>query len=233
MAEENIDKPLIDSLLDIQNELENPKNNSTNPFLKSKYAALPDILNIVRPILTEYEILLVQNTGSCNGEVFVQTKLIHITGDSIESDKLFLKPDKANVQGIGSAITYGRRYQLMALLGIVGENEDDDGEARVKEEKPVKKVNKTKPKKEEPEEKPAKKTPKAKKKTKAKPKELEAEDPESQDALTEIIGELKRNEFKINANAIRTKARSMGRTAMEAQGIVEQYNKLKEEGVDV
>jgi len=69
-----------------------------------------------------------------NGNLFVQTRLLY-NGDkgqeTIETDRLVLHPDtgkmKSNIQGIGSAITYGRRYQLMTLLGIAGEGEDDDG----------------------------------------------------------------------------------------------------------
>ena len=83
-------------------------------------------MNCVRPILTENEILLIQNTGSDEaGDVYIQTKLIHTSGEVIETHKLLLKPDKNTARGIGSAITYGRRYQLTGLLGISSEDDDD------------------------------------------------------------------------------------------------------------
>ncbi len=119
-------KNIASALLEVQREIKNPSNTATNPFFKSKYAPLPDILNCIRPILTKNGILLIQNTGSNEaGDVYIQTKLIHTSGEIIETDKLLLKPDKNTAQGIGSAITYGRRYQLTALLGISSEDDDD------------------------------------------------------------------------------------------------------------
>jgi len=119
-------KNIAAALLEVQRKIKNPSNTATNPFFRSKYAPLPDILNCVRPLLTENGILLIQNTGSNEaGDVYVQTKIIHTSGEIIETDKLFLKPDKNTAQGSGSAITYGRRYQLTALLGISSEDDDD------------------------------------------------------------------------------------------------------------
>jgi hypothetical protein len=123
---------IISALLEVQKELTNPKNTETNPFLQSKYAPLNEILNNVRPILSKNGVLLVQDTGTIEGTdcIFVQTRLLSTNGngtETIESNKLSFKPDKNNVQGVGGLITYLRRYQLLALLGIMGEGEDDDG----------------------------------------------------------------------------------------------------------
>ncbi len=119
-------KNIAAALIEVQRKIKNPSNTAVNPFFRSKYAPLPDILNCIRPLLTENGILLIQNTGSNeSGEVYVQTKLIHTSGEIIETDKLLLKPDKNTAQGIGSAITYCRRYQLTALLGISSEDDDD------------------------------------------------------------------------------------------------------------
>lgn len=129
---------IVEALLEVQKEIQNPPTTGDNPFTNSKYAPLPDILNQIRPLLTKNGIVLVQNTGSCpDGSLFVQTRLLFSNGnglETIESDKLILTPDgnkkRSEVQAIGSAITYGRRYQLLALLNIAGENEDDDGEGK-------------------------------------------------------------------------------------------------------
>ncbi|MGB9979406.1 ERF family protein [Methanobacterium sp.] len=140
-------KEIIKALVKVQKQLQNPSNTATNPFFRSKYAPLPDILKQVRPILSENGIVLLQDTGSCDGNVFIRTELIHTSGEKITSAKLILKPDKDTAQGIGSAITYGRRYQLTALLGI--SSEDDDGQEASKS------TGKAQPKEDIPEDKEA------------------------------------------------------------------------------
>lgn len=135
------------ALLKVQSEITNPGNTAVNPFFKSKYAPLPDILNLVRPLLNKHGLILIQNTGSNDeGLPFVQTILLDAEGDgTVESEKLILRPEKKSVQGIGSAITYGRRYQLSALLGISSED-DNDGNGG-EEPKQVQKKNPGQPKK--------------------------------------------------------------------------------------
>lgn len=123
-----MNKELVKSLIAVQKEIYNPKNTANNPFFKSKYAPLNEILNLVRPLLTQNGLFLTQNTGTdeISGKVFVQSQLLHVSGEAFSTDKLILTTDKNTPQGLGSAITYGRRYQLSALLGIASE-EDDDG----------------------------------------------------------------------------------------------------------
>lgn len=117
---------IIKSLLKVQNEIKNPPNTAVNPFHKNKYAPLSDVLNLVRPLLTKNDIVLIQDTGaSGEDKIYVQTKLLHSSGEIMLSDKLILKPDRQSPQGIGSAITYGRRYQLSTLLGIASEDDND------------------------------------------------------------------------------------------------------------
>ena len=140
-------KGVYKALLKVQSEITNPGNTAVNPFFKSKYAPLPDILNLVRPLLNKHGLILIQNTGSNDeGLPFVQTILLDAEGDgTVESEKLILRPEKKSVQGIGSAITYGRRYQLSALLGISSED-DNDGNGG-EEPKQVQKKNPGQPKK--------------------------------------------------------------------------------------
>ncbi len=99
-------------------ELSNPPNSATNPFFKSKYAPLPDILNHVRPVLAKHKLCVIQDAG-------VTTRLVHESGEWLESDTLVLTPVKDDPQGVGSAITYARRYALSAMLGISSEDDDD------------------------------------------------------------------------------------------------------------
>lgn len=119
-------KNIIGALLKVQAELKNPANSTVNSYFGNNYAPLPDILNLVKPILTKNDLLLVQDTGSNDDcGVFVQTTLYHTSGEFLETNKLILKPVKNSPQQVGSAITYGRRYQLSAILSISSEDDDD------------------------------------------------------------------------------------------------------------
>ncbi len=101
---------------------------STNPHFRSKYADLQSVWEAARPALQASELALVQGFQPGNGEsLTVSTTLLHSSGEFITSE-MTLKPQKADPQGIGSAATYGRRYGLAAILGIVAD-EDDDGNA--------------------------------------------------------------------------------------------------------
>lgn len=120
---------IIPILLDIQTKIENPLMNSWNPFTKSYYTSLKDLLELIKPYLNENKLLLFQNTCSNdNGDLAVQTTLIHESGEKFSMGKMVIPLQHVNPQGLGSAITYGRRYQLTTLFNLVGEK-DDDGNA--------------------------------------------------------------------------------------------------------
>jgi len=116
------------ALSQFQGEVQNPANIANNPFFKSKYAPLAEVLNTVRPVLAKYGLSVIQNTHNSDDKVYVHTLLMHKSGEWIESDPLELKVEKNTPQGVGSAITYGRRYALSAITGVASE-EDDDGNA--------------------------------------------------------------------------------------------------------
>ena len=97
-----------------------------NPFFKSKYADLSSVWDAIRLPLTSNGLAITQTTVSDNTDgVTIETTLMHISGEYI-SGSLYIKPEKNTPQGFGSAFTYGRRYALMAIIGI--SPEDDDGE---------------------------------------------------------------------------------------------------------
>ena len=115
---ESIDK-LATDLIAAQSQLTNPAKTKTNPHFKSSYVDLADGLDVVRAILSKNKIALVQGTSVIDGVIILNTRLIHATGQWIESDypvSGFAKP-----QEMGSAMTYARRYFLFSLLGIAGE----------------------------------------------------------------------------------------------------------------
>lgn len=118
-------KNIAKALAQFQAEVKNPANTETNPFFKSKYAPLNDILNLVRPLLSKHGLSVLQSPSGDGQNVTVTTLITHESGEWIESDPLTLKADKATAQGAGSAITYARRYALSAMLGISSEDDDD------------------------------------------------------------------------------------------------------------
>ena len=113
-----------------QLHVENAMKSSTNPHFKSKYADLAEILNTVRPVFSANGIAIVQAPTFESGVASVETMLCHESGEFISS--VCSSPvSKQDAQGIGSAITYLRRYSLAAMCGIA--QEDDDGQHAVQE----------------------------------------------------------------------------------------------------
>lgn len=117
------------ALSKFQGEVKNPANTATNPHFKSKYAPLNEILNVVRPILAKYELAVLQFPSGDGENIIITSILTHSSGEWVEACPLVLKADKATAQGAGSAITYGRRYSISALLGISSEDDDDANHA--------------------------------------------------------------------------------------------------------
>ena len=114
-----------------QGVLTGVKADSLNPFFKSKYADLHSILSVVRPILADNGLAIVQgNKYDINSSGFyVTTKVIHTSGQWIYSE-IRVPVSKKDAHGVGAACTYGRRFGLSAMLGI-SVDVDDDGNAAV------------------------------------------------------------------------------------------------------
>lgn len=122
-----------EALAQIQAKITNPKNTAANPFFKSKYAPLPAILDLVRPLNHEFGLSLEQSpeTRFEGGRVYVGVRTIvrsAVEGKEEERDFGFLGIDAEgkNPQEFGSVITYFRRYAIKAIYAIEGEGEDDD-----------------------------------------------------------------------------------------------------------
>lgn len=106
---------------------------STNPHYKSQYADLSACVEAVVDSLNNNGIALVQTCHESADGVTVETVFIHESGEKFESGKLHVPASKQDPQGYGSALTYARRYSLMAACGIAPE--DDDGNAASKKDK--------------------------------------------------------------------------------------------------
>jgi hypothetical protein len=100
---------------------------STNPHFKSRYADLSACVEAVIEGLNEAGIALIQRTSEDLTGVTVETVFVHESGEMLECGKLHVPASKQDPQGYGSALTYARRYSLMAACGIAPE--DDDGNA--------------------------------------------------------------------------------------------------------
>lgn len=109
-----------------QAEIENAHKNARNPHFKSTYADLAEIVETIRPTLAKHKLAVIQIPGYENGALTMDTMLLHESGEWIGgvSGSPIAKQDP---QGVGSAITYLRRYSLAAVCGIA--QEDDDGNA--------------------------------------------------------------------------------------------------------
>ena len=103
---------------------------STNPHFRSKYADLSACVEAVIDGLNENGIALIQIPHECESGVTVETLFIHESGETLSAGRLHVPATKQDAQGYGSALTYARRYSLMAACGIAPE--DDDGNAAVK-----------------------------------------------------------------------------------------------------
>jgi hypothetical protein len=112
-----------------QAEVQNPAKTAANPHYKSTFAPLNEVLEYARPLLSKHGLALIQTTTQAEGTAFgvVVTTLLHISGEYL-SGQYPLHPAKLDPQGVASAVSYARRYALMAMLGIAGDD-DDDGNA--------------------------------------------------------------------------------------------------------
>ena len=112
-----------------QAEMKNAKLNRMNPHFKSKYADLAEIRDTVTPSLTKHGIAVVNGTDATDGGLHVVTRLIHKSGQWIES-RFPIAYDKP--QTMGSAITYGKRYNLASIANIAADEDDDANAANDK-----------------------------------------------------------------------------------------------------
>lgn len=117
---------LVKALSTLQGELKDADKNALNPHFKSKYADLSEVLGNLRPLLAKNQLALSQFPSFENGIVSVTSLLAHASGEWIESTAS-APATKQDVQGVGSAITYLKRYSAAAIVGMASADQDDDG----------------------------------------------------------------------------------------------------------
>jgi len=122
---------LATALAKAQGQIDDASKDGRNPHFNSKYADLAAVRAVIRDPLAVNDLSVMQFPRAIQGGVEVETMLIHKSGEFV-SETLFLPVNRFDAQGIGSGITYARRYGLMSVLCIAAA--DDDGNAAV--EKP-------------------------------------------------------------------------------------------------
>lgn len=122
---QHIDK-IVPALAKAQSEIGPVVKDSQNPFFKSSYADLATVCEAIRQPCSDNGLCVLQEPSMEGDRAAVTTIILHSSGQYIRS-WLELPLAKQDPQGLGSAITYGRRYALVAIFGIAPE--DDDGNA--------------------------------------------------------------------------------------------------------
>ena len=118
--------PLAKAFVAAQKATESIKKAASNPAFRSTYADLAHVVEGVIPALNANGVGVMQFPGFDGQMVSLTTTLLHESGASVTAT-LHLRPSKTDPKGVGSAITYGRRYALLAMTGAAPE--DDDGNA--------------------------------------------------------------------------------------------------------
>lgn len=125
---------LAGALAKAQSIMGNAAKKSNNPFFKSKYADLAEVIETIREPLSSNNLSYTQLVDVLeSGQMVLTTTLMHSSGEW-QSSCYPLNPVKKDPQGEGSAISYARRYGLSAMVGVA--QEDDDGNAASKTQAP-------------------------------------------------------------------------------------------------
>jgi len=106
-----------------------------NPAFRSRYMTLDGILAVAVPVLTKHGIAVVQGSQVESLDesqrpvaVCIETRLLHESGEWLAVEAI-IPVSKQDAHGMGSAITYGRRYSLASILGIMADEDDDANNA--------------------------------------------------------------------------------------------------------
>lgn len=124
MRSEQINE-LAAALAKAQGEITGALKDSANPFYKSKYADLASVWDACKEPLSKNGLCVIQTPRITERGRVLVTTLAHSSGQWISSE-LPINPVKDDPQGLGSAISYMRRYALTAIVGVA--QIDDDGE---------------------------------------------------------------------------------------------------------
>ena len=125
---------IVKALVKVQAEIKNPKKEANNPFFKSKYSTLDSVIETYKELCSKNDLVVMENpvskvTESGKSLIGVEILLMHSSGQFINFDPYLLSPVKNDPQGVGSSITYARRYTLSSVFNIASEDDDDGNSA--------------------------------------------------------------------------------------------------------
>ncbi|PTK92527.1 ERF family protein [Staphylococcus gallinarum] len=114
------------ALVEFHKKVKQPMKDANNPFFKSKYVPLENVVEAIDDVAPSLGLSFTQwASNDANGRVGVSTMVLHESGEFIEFDPVFMKADKETAQGAGALISYLKRYSLSAVFGITSDQDDD------------------------------------------------------------------------------------------------------------
>lgn len=117
---------LAKALSAFQGEVKQPLKDKANPFFKSKYVPLENVVEAITETASKHGLSFIQFPVNQDNRVGIVTMLMHSSGEWIETEPIYAQPQKNDAQATGSVITYLKRYSLSSVFGITSD-EDDDG----------------------------------------------------------------------------------------------------------
>ncbi len=109
-----------------QQQLKPAAKDSVNPHYKSKYSDISSVWDAIREPIASNGLTIWQDVTTQDKTVSVTTRIVHSSGQWVEFGPLCVPMSKMDAHGVGSAISYGKRYALCAAIGVVSADEDDD-----------------------------------------------------------------------------------------------------------
>ena len=116
---------IFKALAKFREVLKQPLRDANNPFFKSKYVPLENVVDVIDEAMKGTGLSYTQEATSQDNKISVATYIFHESGQCIKFDPLTLPATKADAQGLGSAVTYAKRYALTAVFGIASDPDDD------------------------------------------------------------------------------------------------------------
>jgi hypothetical protein len=115
-----------------QGQMKPAQKDAINPHYKSKYSDISSVWESIRQPLSSNGITVLQDVTTEEKKISVMTRLVHSSGQWIEFGPLTIPLSRQDAHGIGSAISYAKRYAICAAVGVVSSDEDDDANETIK-----------------------------------------------------------------------------------------------------